>query len=345
MKRYGYLFEKAFTKENISLAIQKASKGKRNRKNVMKILCDKEKYVGKIYDLVWNGEFEPAKYTHAIITDGISKKQRELCKPRFYPDHIIEWCIYLVLEPILKRSMIKNTFASLKGRGQYYGRLKIQKIVKTKKAKYYYKCDIRKFYPSVNNDLLIKMLEKKIKDPKLMKILKAILALENGLPIGMILSQLFSNYFMCDVDHLMEGKNYYRYADDIVIFGKTSNIVHSARRVLENAVAKKRLTIKPTWVVYKLKNTPLDFMGFRFYRDHTTIRKSIMYRATRRVRKWVKKQTLKTAHAITSYMGWVKNTDSFMFYTNRIKPYVDFKLLKDIIRNGEKKDENLCFGI
>ena len=150
---------------------------------------------------------------------------------------------------------------------------------------------------------------------------------------------------MNDVDHLMESMNYCRYADDIVIFGKASEVVHKARKILENAISKKRLTIKPTWIVYKLKNTPLDFMGFRFYRDHITIRKSIMYRATKRVRKWVKNQTLKIAHAITSYMGWIKNTNSFKLYENRIKPYVDFKLLKDIIRNGEKKNENLCFGI
>ena len=78
MKRYGYLFEKAFSKENISLAIQKASKGKKDRINVMKILVDKDKYVDKIYDLVWSGKYVPATYTHAKITDGINKKEREL---------------------------------------------------------------------------------------------------------------------------------------------------------------------------------------------------------------------------------------------------------------------------
>lgn len=52
MKRYGYLFEEAFSKENISLAIDKASKGKRKRKNVMKILMNKDEYVDKIYDLM-----------------------------------------------------------------------------------------------------------------------------------------------------------------------------------------------------------------------------------------------------------------------------------------------------
>ena len=77
MKRYGYLFEKAFSKENISLAIQKASKGKKDRINVMKILADKDKYVDKIYDLVWSGKYVPAPYTHAKIKDGISKKERE----------------------------------------------------------------------------------------------------------------------------------------------------------------------------------------------------------------------------------------------------------------------------
>lgn len=344
MKRYGYLFEEAFSKENISLAIDKASKGKRKRKNVMKILMNKDEYVDKIYDLMWSGKFEPAPYTHSEIIDSISKKKRELCKPRFYPDHIVEWCIYLVLEPILKRSMIKNTYASLKGRGQKYGRLKVQKKVKTKKGKYYYKSDIRKFYPSVDNGLLIISIERKIKDPKMMKLIKAIIYLEKGLPIGMILSQLFSNFFMNDVDHLMEDKNYCRYADDIVIFGKSSKEVHKSRIVFEAIISKKRLTIKPTWFVYKLRDCPLDFMGFRFYRDHTTIRKSIMFRITKRVSKWIMNKSLKNAHAIMSYMGHVKNTDSFTFYQDEISPFVDFIKLKDIIRNGGK-NENLCFGV
>lgn len=345
MKRHGYLFEKAFTKDNISLAIDKASKGKRKRKNVIKILCNKEKYVDKIYELVHSGNFKPAEYTHAIIIDGVSKKQRELCKPKFYPDHIVEWCIYLVLEPILKSSLIKNTFASLKGRGQKYGKLKVQKIVKTKKGRYFYKSDFRKFYPSVDNGLLMKMLERKIKDSKLMKMLKDIIYLEKGLPIGMILSQLFSNFYLNTLDHKMESRNYYRYADDVVIFGKTAQIVHEARKIFEREAEKLRVTIKSTWAVFKLKKCPLDFMGFRFLRTHTIIRKSIMYRMTKRVRKWVKNNSLKNAHGITSYMGWVKNTNSYMLYQKYIRPFVNFKVLKDIIRKGDVKNENLCFGI
>lgn len=345
MKRYGYLFDKAFSKENIELAIIKAAKGKRNRKNVMHILMHKDEYVEKIYNMMWNDEFVPSPYTKAIIQDGISHKTRELCKPKFYPDHIVEWCIYLVLEPILKKTMIKNTYASLKGRGQMYGLKKCKKAIKSKNAKYYYKCDIRKFYPSVNNEILLEMLEHKIKDKRFLMLIKSILDLVKGLPIGMILSQLFSNFYLNDVDHTMESHNYRRYADDIVIFAKNSRLAHEKRIILENLISRKFLTIKHTWFVFKTSKCALDFMGFRIYKDYVTIRKSILYRITKKITRWIYNHSLKNAQAITSYMGWVKNTNSYQFYQDEISLFVNFKQLKDIIRKGEKKNENLCFAI
>ena len=189
------------------------------------------------------------------------------------------------------------------------------------------------------------MLERKIKDKRFLSLIKKILSVEEGLPIGMILSQLFANFYLSEIDHKYEKYGYVRYADDIVIFTNKPENLNKIRFCLENDLFALGLTLKPSWAIRKTKDCPLDFMGFKIYRDHVTIRKTTMYRITRRVSKWIKNHSLKNAYAITSYMGWVKNTNSYLFYENEISPFVDFKFLKDIIRNGEKKNENLCFGI
>lgn len=220
MKRYGWLYEQAFTKENIRGAIIHASKGKRKRVIVIRILSDIDKYVDDIYNMMWSFSYKPNPYTKKTIRDGVSGKIRELSKPQFYPDHIVHWCIYLVMYPILIKSLIPKTYSSLKGRGQIYGQRFIKKQLRNRRAtKYYLKVDIKKFYPSVNTDKLMVMLNRKIKDRKMLDLIQSILDLEQGLPIGMILSQLLANYYLSDIDMMFNSKYYNRYADDIVIFG------------------------------------------------------------------------------------------------------------------------------
>lgn len=341
-KRYGWLYEKAFSKENISLAIEKASKGKRKRKIVKRILGNKEFYVDEIYNMIWNNEFVPTPYLKCKIKDGISGKERELSKPRFYPDHIIHWCMYLVLYPILTKSMIHNTCASLKGRGQVYGKnICVKKLRKRKNTKYYLKLDIKKFYPSVNVQKLLILLERKIKDPKMMNLLRMILEVEQGLPIGMILSQLLSNYCLYQLDHEYDSHTYIRYADDIAIFGPNKRKLHQLRINIEQDLLDMDLVMKNNWQIYRTDKEMLDFMGYRMDHNKVIMRKAIMLRFDRKIRKYVKEKNYRNACAIVSYMGWVKNSDSWNFYNNRVRNRVDFIEVKKLIKNGGNNDENL----
>lgn len=341
MKRYGWLFEKAFSKENIELAITKSSKGKRNRKVVQRILINKEKYIDDIYNLIWSGKYEPSEYIEGTICDSISGKVREICKPQFCPDHIIQWCIYLVLYPILVKSFIHNTCASIKGRGQVYGKnICMKKLANRKKTKYYLKIDIRKFYPSVNNDILIGMLERKIKDVKLMNLIKLILSKHKGLPIGMILSQLFANFYLCQLDHEYENLTYVRYADDIVVFSANKKVLRKLIASLDESLSSVDLTMKGNYQIRKTDDEMLDYMGYRMNHDKVIMRKAIMFRCTKKVKQYKKHKTYRNACGVVSYMGFVKNSNSWNFYHERIKPNVDFIEVKKIIRNGGN-NENL----
>ena len=344
MKRYGWLYEKTFTKDNIKLAIIRASKGKKKRRIVRKVLSNIDYYTDEIYHIAWTYSYKPSPYSKFTLKDHSSGKMREICKPRFYPDHCIHWCIYLVLYPILSKRLISKTYSSLKGRGQIYGQKKIKKQLKNKKqTKYYLKVDIRKFYPSIDTHKLETMLEHKIKDPKLLKLIHDILKQEKGLPIGMILSQLFANYYITDIDYTFNSKFYNRYADDIVIFSPNKRKLHKQRTYLQHFLLKKSLKLKPNYQVYRTDKEMLDYMGFRFNHDKVIMRKKIMIKTNRDIIKWQYNKTYKNACSIISHMGYVKRSNSYMFYLNRIKPYVNFKELKQIIRSNT--NENLQITI
>lgn len=107
MKRIGYLYEKAFSKENISKAIDEAAKDKKKRQVVIKVLSDKEKYIDEIYNMMLTDSYKPSHYNVEDYLDGIHKKKRVIYKPRFYPDQVIHWCIYLVIRDYLCKSLIK----------------------------------------------------------------------------------------------------------------------------------------------------------------------------------------------------------------------------------------------
>lgn len=77
----------------------------------------------------------------------------------------------------------------------------------------------------------------------------------------------------------------------------------------------EELTIKKNWQLFKVNSRPLDFLGYRFYRGYTTLRKSNFLRIKRRYKKISKKKMLgyKDASAALSYAGWLKHCNSYNF--------------------------------
>ena len=345
MKREGFIYEKICHKENIRVAIMSASKGKRNRDDVKRVLSNITHYVDKIHSILINESYVPNDYKVATIKEGISKKERTIYKPNFYPDQIIQWAIILQISPILSRGMYEFSCGSIPNRGIHYGKKYVEKWIKSdhKNTKYYLKLDISKFYPSININILKQKIKRKIKDIKVLKLLCGILDKNDGLPIGILISQWLANFYLQDLDHYIKErlkiKYYIRYMDDMILFGRNKKELHKTRIAVENFLNTIGLKLKPNWQIYKFNCEPLDFMGFRFYIDKTIIRKSIMLRVTRKANKIYKKlnPTYHDACSMLSYMGWIKNTDSFNLFNNRIKPYVNITQLKKIIRKEARK--------
>lgn len=217
--------------------------------------------------------------------------------------------------------------AALPNRGQSYGAKAIRKWLKKEKNNpiFYLKVDIEKCYENISQKNMMKFLRKYIKNDKLLWLIETlILTFEKGLSIGSYLSQYLSNLYLSQLYHFISEQienNYVShvlfYMDDIVVFGKNREELKYCQLKIEEFAAQLGLTIKPHWFIQKIDNTYfLDVMGFKFYKNKTTIRKRVFAKIRRlflrlRRRKFI---SLSLARRAVSYFGFIKHTNSFILY-------------------------------
>jgi RNA-directed DNA polymerase len=340
MKRIGFIFDKVCSIENIIEAISRSSIGKRNKKYVKRILDSSEYFVTEIRKMLVNQSYIPSPYTIKVILDGSSNKERTIYKPRYYPDQIIHWALMLQLHELFKGGMYEYTCGSVPGRGTSYGQKALRKWLDGdyKGTKYCLKMDISKFYPSIDASILKKMLRKHIKDNKCLWLIDSIIdSNAQGLPIGNYTSQWLSNFFLQELDHLIKekfGVKYYlRYVDDMVILGSNKRKLHRVRKLIDEYLSSINLTMKNDWQVFLITTRAIDFLGLRFFRNKTILRKRNSLRIRRRIIKIHKKEvmTLQDACAIVSYWGWIKRCNSYRFYNKHIKPNVSILFAKRMV--------------
>lgn len=344
MKRLGYIYDKICDKENIKTAILKASLGKRDKAYVSKILDNADYYAERISKDLKSKKYKPSPYTIKTIRDGSSGKERTIYKPRFYPDQIIHWALMLQIQPIIMRGMYAYNCGSVPGRGTSLGQKMLRRWLDDdkKNTKHCLKLDVRKFYPSIDNEVLKGKFRKIIKDKDCLWLIDQIIDSNQGLPIGNYTSQWFANFFLQDLDHFIKEtlhtKYYMRYVDDLVLLGGNKRKLHQARILISEHLEADKLELKGNWQVFRVDKRDIDFLGLRFFRDKTILRKRNALRIRRRMNKISKKRSMNysDASAIISYWGWIKRSDSYNFYNKNVKPKVNISRARKVVSKHGK---------
>lgn len=346
MKRAGHLFESICNIENIQLAINNASKGKRDRKAVQQVLQNRDEAARRIREMLISMSFQTKPYREFTIKDGAHKKERTIYCPAFYPDQIIHWALMQIIQPIIMKGMYEFNCGSIPGRGMHYGKRYIERWLRRdrKHTKYCLKLDIKKYYPHIDLDVLKGQFRRRIKDESALWLIDCIIDSHNeGLPIGNYTSQWWANFYLQDLDHYIKEvlhiKYYMRYMDDMVLLGNNKKELHKARKLIAEFIAPMGLTLKENWQVFRVDKRDIDFLGFRFYRNRTTLRRRNALRIRRRFKRAYKKGkiTVKDARALLSYLGWITHSNSHNYYMKYIKPYVNIKKLKEVVSNESRK--------
>ena len=355
MKTYKNLYEKCLEEETIRQAIHNAAKRKTKKPFVQRVLKNEDYYVKRIKTILEKQAYKPRLPGSDVITEGTRRKERTIHKVGFF-DQCVQHVVVLAIEKVLKTGMYEFSCGSVPGRGPHYGKKRIRRWITRdyKGTKYCCQMDIKKFYPSIDQTVLKNKLSRKIKDDRMLKLLFDIIdSCENGLPLGFYTSQWLANFLLQDLDHYIKEKlkvkYYVRYLDDLIIFGPNKKQLHKARQAIAEYLEKElHLKMKEKYQVFrfiyekagKIRGRALDFMGFRFFREKITLRKCLMLKISRKARRIAKKPrpTYRDAAAMLSYIGWVKNTNTYGFYTIWIKPYIDVKQLKEIVSKHQRKE-------
>lgn len=266
----------------------------------------------KLRDLI----YQTSEYSTFIIYE---PKERLIFRLPYYPDRITHHAIMNIMEPIWTKIFIDQTYSSIKNRGIHKAEYDLSKVLKKDPdgTKYCLKMDIKKFYPSITHDILYEMLQKKIKDQKLLQLLKEIIYSAKGVPIGNYLSQFFANLYLTYFDHWIKEelkcKYYFRYADDIIILSDDKdylrNVLVSIKLYLRQVL---NLELKPNYQIFPVESRGIDFVGYKFYHTHVLLRKSIKTRLFKLINLYkqnkIDREELNVR--MRSYFGWMKFCNS-----------------------------------
>jgi len=238
------------------------------------------------------------------------RKEREVYRLPYFPDRITHHAIMNVLEKVFVSTFTADTFSCIKNRGIHATANAVKMTLRDiPGTKYCLKLDIKKFYPSIDHDVMKRLIRRKIKDKDLLWLLDEIIDSAPGLPIGNYLSQYLANFYLTYFDHWIKEEKrvryYLRYADDMVILAPDKQTLHQLLSDIRKYLQQElNLTIKRNYQLFPVATRGIDFVGYVFFHTHTLLRKTIKQNFARMLSRSRNKAS------IAAYKGWTDHCDS-----------------------------------
>lgn len=307
MKRIGNIYQEIISVDNLYAADAIAQRGKTKQPTVIAHNEKQDANIWHLHNLLYNKTFRTSPYTVFKVYE---PKEREVHRLPYFPDRIVHHAIMRVLEPMFVANFTADTYSCIKGKGIHAASYAVRKALKDVEAtQYCLKIDIKKFYPSIDHDVLKQLLRRKIKDNDLLWLLDEIIDSAPGLPIGNYLSQYFANFYLSGFDHWLKEtkrvKHYFRYADDIVELAPEKSYLHALLADMRQYLSDQlKLTVKDNHQVFPVSARGIDFVGYVHFHTYTLLRKSIKQNFARMLKSNPNKQST------ASYNGWLSHCDS-----------------------------------
>lgn len=246
-KTYKNLFSKIINPENLLTAFHQAEKQKRFRSYVLLFEENLGMNILNLHKALKEKTYQPGKYKFFKTFD---PKERIIAAAPFV-DRIVHHALHNIIEPILDKRFIYNSFACRKEKGTHRGVKRLQQLLRKKDAHYALKCDVSKYFPSINHKKISKIPDRIIRDKETMWLLKEIInsyetgneynhlflpdshyntKKPRGIPVGNLTSQLLANIYLNELDQFVKQelkvKYYLRYVDDFLVLGPNKQYLH-----------------------------------------------------------------------------------------------------------------------
>jgi len=338
MKRYGGLYEKIISFENLYWASKSARMGKKSKQSCATFEMNVEDELIALHKELHAKNYQPGSYREFTIYE---RKPRKISAAP-YRDRVVHHALCQVIEPIFERAFIHDSYACRPGKGTHRAVDRFTEFAR--RNRYVLKTDIRKYFPSIDHEILFERIARKIKCRDTLGLIKLIIETSNpqeeitthypgddlftplehrrGIPIGNLTSQFFANIYLDGFDHyvkeILHCGAYIRYVDDIVVFDDNKKRLWAIRQVMEEYLSKLRLSLHPVKTIVVPVTEGVDHLGYRVYPDRRRLRKDNIVRFHRRIRKMqddytTGRVTLHDVNArVQSWLGHAKHADTYL---------------------------------
>lgn len=337
------MYEEIISFENLFLAANEAKRNKTLKLPIMRYFANLEENLINTHNhLVWHS-YQPKPHRKFFVYE---PKKRLISAPPF-DDRVVHHAIHRVIEPLIDKRFIFDSYACRKGKGTHAGADRAQKFIRIAKRNhgrvYALKADISKYFDSIDHSVLKSIISTHLSCLKTKQLLGLIIDSAEtqwkgrGVPIGNLTSQLFANMYLNELDkfvkHELRERFCIRYMDDFVIIHHDKQHLQKLRAIIEDFL----------WDVLKLKTNhktqvfpissssgrALDFLGYRIYATHKLLRKCTAKRFKHKVKK-LRKQYAKgkvslaeVRSVIASYNGCIQHAKATALFKSALnEPFV-----------------------
>ncbi|MFC2171664.1 reverse transcriptase domain-containing protein [Acidobacteriota bacterium] len=348
MKRAKNLFAHVVSFDNLWKASRKARRRKRMRASTASFEFNLEEELLRLHGELTEGQWRPGPYRQFFIYE----PKRRLISAAPYRDRVVHHAMMNVLEPIFDRGFIHDTYACRKGKGTHVALRRAEAFIRA--SAYVLQCDIVRFFPSIDHEILYERIARKIGDPKVLRLCRLIIdsAVESastfeylpgdnlfspvsrraGLPIGNLTSQVWANVYLDALDHHIKEsvgvKRYIRYCDDLVCFGNDRKHLWDIRRSINEYAGRLKLRLHDDRPAVFPARSGLTFLGFRISQERTRLKRETVQRFRRRLKKRrqeyeARQISFRQLHcSVQSMIAHVKWSSSFGLRKRLLEPIV-----------------------
>lgn len=294
MKCYRNIFTQIVSIENLFAAWDEFRTGKMGKFDVQMFAQTVETQLFDLHRDLAAGTYRHGAYFAFQITD---PKQRLIHKA-LVCDRIVHHALFSVLNPIFEPTFIANSFSCRVGKGTHKGVATVEQMLRSVSRNntrpcYVLKCDISKFFASVDHVILPRLISRRLHDERTLVLLREIIGSFHsdfsttfgwkGLPLGNLTSQLFANIYMNEFDqfikHGLHIKNYARYTDDFVIVSNDREYLENLIPELQNFLTQHlELRLHPAKTFIRKYSQGIDFLGYVIFPNHRLLRTKTKHR-------------------------------------------------------------------
>ncbi len=313
--------------DNLFQAWSEFKTGKRKRKDVQLFERHLEDNLFDLYLKLRDKTYRHGDYHAFYVQD---PKIRHIHKASV-SDRVVHHLLYKFLYELFDKSFIYDSYSCRLEKGTHKGVKKLEKFTRIVSKNYIKPCwalklDIRKFFASVDHQILLSLLKSKISDPEIVYLLSEVIdsfqseqGTSKGIPLGNLTSQVFANIYMNELDqfvkHQLRVKYYLRYADDFVIL--TNNKLELDRYLpqLGNFLQTKlKLKLHPNKIIFRKLEWGIDFLGYIVLPHYCLPRTKTTKRIFKKLE--AKLDTDSFNQSLQSYLGYLSHAHSHKLTQN-----------------------------